>query len=78
MDSGTVTFLNQNITTSPGTFLMGTGNFSRKQTRYIAKYRNAFTDGFTLEAMAGLNDTPEASPILPAGDATNSGGGGRF
>jgi iron complex outermembrane receptor protein len=65
VDSGSVAFLDQRIDVNPGTFLMGTGNSSRKQTRYIASYRNSVSDAFSLEITAGLNDTPESISNTP-------------
>lgn len=78
VDTGTVNILGQDTTVSPGTFLMGTGNSSRRQTRYIARYTNTFTNGFSLEAMAGLTDTPKSISNTPTTSATNSGGEGRI
>ncbi|NJL59966.1 MAG: TonB-dependent receptor [Desulfobacteraceae bacterium] len=76
VDSGSVSFLNQKIDLTPGTFLMGTGNTSRKQTRYIAKYTNKFAEGSSLEVLLGANDTPESVSNSPGSSILSADGAG--
>lgn len=76
IDNGSVAFLDQKIDITPSTFLMGTGNYFRKQTRYLAKYNNAFAERASVDILLGMADTPESTSNTPGSGATNFGGPG--
>lgn len=81
VDSGDITFFdgaNQRAAIKPGDFLLQSGDSGRKQTIYLLKYNNDFTDGIKLKVRLGLNDLQSSWSVRPAADATLTGGKGEI